>query len=97
MECVTQVDIGGLEHSLTSIAIASPLIHVIDTPTRFMDALWLPYRRDRSVLEAAVEAAGPVRAVFAHADVVGPTHLSSEFQWNPVDFAWFVPSRLVWG
>lgn len=68
----TQVDIGGMEHSLTSIAVASPLIHVFDEPTLFMNALWLPYRRDRSILEAAVAAAGPVRAVFAHTDVVRP-------------------------
>ena len=65
-----QVSIGGLEHALTSIAVASPLIHVFDAPTAFLDALWLPYRRDKRQLEAAVAAAGPVNAVFAHADVV---------------------------
>ena len=59
-----------MEHALTSIAVASPLIHVFDAPTTFLDALWLPYRRDKRQLEAAVEAAGPVKAVFAHADVV---------------------------
>lgn len=67
-----QVDIGGLEHALTSLAVASPLIHVLDAPTRFLDALWLPYRRDKAQLEAALAAAGPVQAVFAHADVVMP-------------------------
>ena len=65
-----QVSIGGLEHALTSIAVASPLIHVFDAPTTFLGALWLPYRRDRRQLEEAVAAAGPVKAVFAHADVV---------------------------
>jgi len=34
------------------------------------DALWLPYRKDRAQLKAAIEDAGPVKAVFAHADVV---------------------------
>ncbi len=67
---ILQVSIGGLEHALTSIAVASPLIHVFDAPTAFLDALWLPYRRDKKQLEAAVAAAGPVNAVFAHADVV---------------------------
>ena len=61
-----------MEHALTSIAVASPLIHVFDAPTRFLDALWLPYRRECGDLEAAVAAAGPVQAVFAHADVVQP-------------------------
>lgn len=61
-----------MEHALTSLAVASPLIHVFDAPTRFLGALWLPYRRDRGQLEAALAAAGPVQAVFAHADVVMP-------------------------
>lgn len=51
-------------------------------PTMFLDALWLPYRRDRGKLEAALAAAaaaaaaggGPrgqaLRAVFAHTDIV---------------------------
>lgn len=43
-------------------------------PTLFLDALWLPYRRDPAALEAALAAASdspaPLRAVFAHADIV---------------------------
>ena len=68
-----------MEHALTSIAVASPLIHVFDAPTLFLDALWLPYRRDRRQLEAAVAAAGPVKAVFAHADVVRRRLASAKF------------------
>ena len=34
------------------------------------EALWLPYRKDRAQLKEAIEEAGPVKAVFAHADVV---------------------------
>ena len=34
------------------------------------DALWLPYRKDRAQLKDAIEGAGPIKAVFAHADVV---------------------------
>ena len=34
------------------------------------DALWLPYRKDKAQLKEAIEAAGPVKAIFAHADVV---------------------------
>lgn len=43
-------------------------------PALFLDALWLPYRRDPAALEAALAAASdgaaPLRAVFAHADIV---------------------------
>lgn len=52
-------------------------------PTLFMGALWLPYRRKREELEAALAAAlggagagadgaGAMRAVFAHTDIVRP-------------------------
>ena len=34
------------------------------------DALWLPYRKDRAQLKEAIEGAGDIKAVFAHADVV---------------------------
>lgn len=68
-----QVSLGGLTHALTPLAAASPLIHVFDAPARFLGALWLPYRRDRGETEAAVAAAGPVDAVFGHADVVSGT------------------------
>jgi hypothetical protein len=34
------------------------------------DALWLPYRKDRTQLKEAIEGAGDIKAVFAHADVV---------------------------
>jgi hypothetical protein len=81
------VSLGGLTHALTPLAAASPLIHVFDAPARFLGALWLPYRRDRGETEAAVAAAGPVDAVFGHADVVRgppernypkPTHVDSK-------------------
>ncbi len=45
-------------------------MHVIEKPTEFLGALWLPYRRQRAELEAALQAAGPAKAIFAHADVV---------------------------
>jgi hypothetical protein len=66
-----QVTIGGLQHSLTPLAEACPAVHVFERPSQFLGALWLPYRRQRAELEAAVRAAGaPLKAVFAHADVV---------------------------
>ena len=68
--CV-QITIGGLEHGLTPLAEACPAMHVIERPTEFLGALWLPYRRQRAELERALRAAGPAKAVFAHADVVG--------------------------
>ena len=71
-----QVTLGGLEHSLTPLAAASPFIHVFDKPALWRGALWLPYRRDEGLLRSALAAAAeqsspPLRAVFAHADVVG--------------------------
>lgn len=65
-----QVTLGGLTHALTPLAAANPLIHVVDSPALFLDALWLPFRRDHRELQAAVAQAGPVSAVFGHADVV---------------------------
>lgn len=66
-----QVSVGGLSHALTPIAAACPeLIHVFDAPACFLDALWLPYRRDHADLKAAIGAAGSIDAVFGHADVV---------------------------
>ncbi|KAK9809017.1 hypothetical protein WJX72_007974 [[Myrmecia] bisecta] len=66
-----QVTAGGLEHAVRPIADACAAVHVMDRPTCFLDALWLPYRIDKVELVAAVAAAGPVKARFAHADVIG--------------------------
>lgn len=66
-----QVSIGGLDHALPPLAAACHSMVLIDKPTLFMNALWLPYRRDTLELQAALQQAGPVEAVFAHADVVG--------------------------
>ena len=57
---------GGLEHSLTPLAAACPAIHIFDTPTRWLDALWLPYRRHNADLEAAVRAANKPDALSGH-------------------------------
>jgi len=51
-----QATLGGLVHALSPIAAASPNIHVFDGPAVFQDALWLPYRRDRTELLAAIGA-----------------------------------------
>lgn len=66
-----QSTIGGLEHGLTPLAEACAALHVFDRPTEWGGALWLPYRRQRAELEAAIRGAtGTVKAVFGHADVV---------------------------
>ena len=67
-----QVDIGGREHALFPLAAACPRLHVIDVPTKLLDALWLPYRKNHDELQAAIQATGHCKAVFAHADVVRP-------------------------
>lgn len=72
--CRPQVDLGGEAHGLTPFAVAFPhRVHVFGAPTVYRGALWLPYRREHRHLTAAVRAAAPlgVRAIFAHADVVG--------------------------
>ena len=77
MGLALQSTIGGLEHGLTPLAEACGALHVFDRPTEWRGALWLPYRRQRAELEAAIRAAtGPVKAVFGHADVVSGHTLS---------------------
>lgn len=68
-----QVTLGGCVHGLTALAAANPAVHVFDKPAVFLDALWLPYRRDKSEIEAALNAAGAIKAVFGHADVASPS------------------------
>jgi len=66
-----QVLLSGLDHALPPLAAACRSMIMIDQPCIFMDALWLPYRRNVVELQAALQQAGSVTAVFAHADVVG--------------------------
>ena len=54
------------------LAAACPWMHVIDVPTKLLNALWLPYRKSHDELQAAIRASGNCKAVFAHADVVSP-------------------------
>ena len=51
---------------------------------RFLGALWLPYRRDAADTKAAIAAAGPVNAVFGHADVVRLVCVSSQLLCLPL-------------
>lgn len=87
-----QVTAGGEVHALTPLAAANPSrVKIISRPTVWRNALWLPYRRDASVVKNAVEAAwsiaptgedgsvAEVRAVFCHADVVGAS-MNESFQ-----------------
>lgn len=76
------MSLGGLDHALTPLAACSPHIHVMEHPTLHAGALWLPYRRARGELLAALRCAGEseaVRAVFAHVDVAGAS-LNDAFQ-----------------
>ncbi|GAX81140.1 hypothetical protein CEUSTIGMA_g8573.t1, partial [Chlamydomonas eustigma] len=53
-----QVNLGGESHSLTPLSAACPQhIHVFSRPTLYRKALWLPYRRQHDVLQAAIRAA----------------------------------------
>ncbi len=68
-----QVTLGGLMHGVTPLAKANRLVHLMDMPTHFLAALWLPFRRKEAELRAALaQSLGRVSAVFGHADVVQP-------------------------
>ena len=60
-------------HSLTPFATAFSSIIVLDEPTVFLDALWLPYRQESSYLEEILQEISAVKALFVHADVVSLT------------------------
>lgn len=59
-----------MSHSLTPLAAACSNMRVLDKPALFMDALWLPYRQDHTIVEVALRSAPDVKAIFVHADVV---------------------------
>ena len=66
-----QVDLGGLEHSLTAIAAAVPNAWCIDEPSMLGTAIVIPYRRDADEVIGAIEAHPEAVAVLCHIDVVG--------------------------
>lgn len=65
-----QISVGGLAHALKPLAAACSAIQVLEVPTLYNGSLWLPYRKDHTEIKEALEAAGVLKAVFAHADVV---------------------------
>ncbi|BBN06555.1 hypothetical protein MPTK1_3g22150 [Marchantia polymorpha subsp. ruderalis] len=66
-----QVNMGGQMHALMVLGAVNPLIRVFDEPAEFLGALWLPFRRDHNVIDAALKQHKNVKAIFAHLDVVG--------------------------
>jgi hypothetical protein len=65
-----QVNMGGQMHALMVLGAVNPLIKVFDDPVEFLDALWLPFRRDQSLIKEALDQHPNVKAIFAHLDVV---------------------------
>lgn len=57
-------------HALMVLGAVNPLIKVFDDPVEFLDALWLPFRRDHSMIKEALQQHPNVKAIFAHLDVV---------------------------
>lgn len=57
-------------HALMVLGAVNPLIRVFDEPAEFLGALWLPFRRDHNVIDAALKQHKNVKAIFAHLDVV---------------------------
>ena len=73
-----QVDPRGRTHSLTALAhaLGPGRAFCFDEPAVWRGAVWVPYRRDPSVVRAALREAceyegGGVRAAMLHADVRG--------------------------
>ncbi|CAM6128294.1 unnamed protein product [Calypogeia fissa] len=66
-----QVNMGGQMHALMVLGAVNPLIKVFDDPVEFLDALWLPFRRDHNLIKEALQQHPNVKAIFAHLDVVG--------------------------
>lgn len=73
-----QVSLGGLEHALTPLAFAlrragPKQCVVIDKPSVFLGALWVPYMRDQEALAEVLRSpqALEATAVFCHAEVSG--------------------------
>jgi len=71
-----QVSLGGLEHALTPLAFAlrragPKQCVVIDKPSIFLGALWVPYMRDQDALAEVLRSpqALEASAVFCHAEV----------------------------
>jgi hypothetical protein len=64
------VNLEGQVHTLQVLEAANPCIKVLSTPVEYLGALWLPFRRDHSVIEKAVQQHGQIRAIFAHLDIV---------------------------
>ncbi|KAG0619717.1 hypothetical protein M758_4G159600 [Ceratodon purpureus] len=66
-----QVNLEGQVHALQVLEAANPYIKVLSSPVEYMGALWLPFRRDHSLIEKAVQQHGQIHAIFAHLDIVG--------------------------
>lgn len=71
-----QVSLGGLEHALTPLAFAlrragPKQCVVIDKPSIFLGALWVPYMRDQDALAEVLRSPQALEAgaVFCHAEV----------------------------
>ncbi|CAM9298178.1 unnamed protein product [Scytosiphon promiscuus] len=71
-----QVTLGGGVHSLTPLQFAftdPKQALVLSEPTLFLDALWIPHRRNNADMEALLgsEEARGARAIFCHVDIKG--------------------------
>eukprot|EP00850_Spirogloea_muscicola_P004223 SM000018S03588 [mRNA] locus=s18:126645:145823:- [translate_table: standard] len=78
-----QVSLGGEVHALEALEAANEKILVISEPTEYLGALWLPYRKDHSLIEASLRVSSSstvaVKAVLCHIDVVGAT-INEDYQ-----------------
>eukprot|EP00850_Spirogloea_muscicola_P005728 SM000026S08977 [mRNA] locus=s26:861309:884420:+ [translate_table: standard] len=78
-----QVSLGGEVHALEALEAANERILVFSEPTEYLGALWLPYRRDHSLIEASLRVSSSstaaVKAVLCHIDVVGAT-INEDYQ-----------------
>lgn len=71
------MNLGGQVHALQVLEAANPYIKVLSDPVEYLGALWMPFRRDHSLIEQAIQQCGPINAMFAHLDVVSSLYIGN--------------------
>lgn len=64
-------DASETEHGLTPFSFASPYITVLNEPKVLNNRLWVPWRRDCTVLKKILDEHSGVDVIFGHFDIIG--------------------------
>lgn len=92
-----QVSLGGTVHALEPLiyAFRPDQILMIDEPSICMNALWIPYRRDRNVMKQILDyswKSKDISVIFCHADVCGAWMNDNIQSRDGLDVMMFPPS-----